>query len=109
MADVNAGLLVRIEALPGKEAGVEQFLQGGLDLVNEEPDTITWYAIRLGPTTFGIFDTFPDDSGRQAHLCGQVAAALMDNVGEIIEEPCIEQVDLIATKLPGYAHEGISR
>ncbi len=100
MADVNVGLLVRIEALPGKEADVEQFLQGGLDLVNEEPDTITWYAIRLGPTAFGIFDTFPDDSGRQTHLSGQVAAALMENVGEIIEEPSIEQVDLIAAKLP---------
>ncbi len=101
MADVNVGLLVRIEALPGRESEVEQFLQGGLALVNEEPDTITWYAIRLGPTTFGIFDTFPDDSGRQAHLSGQVAAALMENVGELIEEPIIEQVDLIAAKLPG--------
>ncbi len=99
MAEVNVGLLVRIEALPGKEADVEQFLQGGLALVDEEPDTITWYAIRLGPTTFGIFDTFPDDSGRQAHLSGQVAAALMENVGEIIEEPNIEQVDVIAAKL----------
>ncbi|MDQ3363239.1 MAG: antibiotic biosynthesis monooxygenase [Actinomycetota bacterium] len=100
MADVNVGLLVRIEALPGRESEVEQFLQGGLALVDEEPDTITWYAIRLGPTTFGIFDTFPDDSGRQAHLSGQVAAALMENVGELIEEPTIEQVDLIAAKLP---------
>lgn len=100
MADVNVGLLVRIEALPGRESEVEQFLQGGLALVEEEPDTITWYAIRLGPTTFGVFDTFPDDSGRQAHLSGQVAAALMDSVGEIIDEPTIEQVDLIAAKLP---------
>lgn len=100
MADISVGLLVRIEALPGRESEVEQFLQGGLDLVDEEPDTITWYAIRLGPTTFGIFDTFTDDSGRQAHLSGQVAAALMENVGELIEEPTIEQVDLIAAKLP---------
>jgi hypothetical protein len=97
MADVNVGLLVRIEALPGKEADVEQFLQSGLALVNEDPDTITWYAIRLGPTTFGIF---PDDTGRQTHLSGPVAEALMGNVGEIIEEPTIEQVDLIAAKLP---------
>jgi len=67
LADVDVGLLVRIEALPGRESEVEQFLQGGLALVNEEPDTIPWYAIRLGPTTFGIFDTFdtfPDDSSR---------------------------------------------
>jgi len=97
---VNAGLLVRIEALSGREAEVESFLEGGLSLVNEEPDTITWYAIRLGPSTFGIFDTFPDDSGRQAHLSGPVAEALMGNVGELIEEPVIEQVDVIAAKLP---------
>ncbi len=100
MADVNAGLLVRIEALPGKEAEVERFLESGLSLVNEEPDTVTWYAIRMGESTFGIFDTFPDDSGRQDHLSGQVAAALMQNVGEIIEEPTIEQVNVIAAKLP---------
>ncbi len=101
MADtVTVGLLVRIEALPGREADVESFLEGGLSLVDEEPDTITWYAIRLGPSTFGIFDSFPDDSGRQAHLSGQVAAALMENVGELIEEPTIEQVDVIAAKLP---------
>ncbi len=100
MADmVSVGLLVRIEAVPGREADVESFLEGGLSLVNEEPDTITWYAIRLGPSTFGIFDTFPDDSGRQAHLSGQVAAALMENVGELIEEPTIEPVDVIAAKL----------
>ncbi|MBA3389208.1 MAG: antibiotic biosynthesis monooxygenase [Rubrobacter sp.] len=101
MADtITAGLLVRIEALPGREAEVQSFLEGGLSLVNEEPDTITWYAIRLGESTFGIFDTFPDDSGRQAHLSGQVAAALMGNVGELIEEPTIEPVDVIAAKLP---------
>lgn len=84
---------MRIEARPGREADVESFLEGGLSLVNEEPDTITWYAIRLGPSTFGIFDSFPADSGR-------VAEALMGNVGELIEEPSIEQVDIIAAKLP---------
>ena len=73
---------------------------GGLSLVNEEPDTITWYAIRMGPSTFGIFDSFPDDSGRQAHLSGKVAEALMGNVGELIEDPVIEPVDVIAAKLP---------
>ena len=76
MADaVNVGLLVRIEALPGREAEVESFLRQGLPIVQQEPATITWYAIRLGPSTFGIFDTFPDQDGRQAHLSGQVAAA----------------------------------
>lgn len=100
MADVGVGLLVRLEAKPGREDEVESFLEGGLSMVNEEPDTITWFAIRMGESTFGIFDAFPDDSGRQAHLAGRVAAALMDNAGEIFEEPTIEQVDVIASKLP---------
>ena len=66
MADaVNVGLLVRIEALPGQEAAVESFLTQALPLVQQEPATITWYAIRLGPSTFGIFDTFPDQDGRR--------------------------------------------
>jgi quinol monooxygenase YgiN len=101
MAEVNVGLLVRIEALPGREAEVQQFLEGGFQLVQQEPGTVTWYGIRLGPTTFGIFDTFADDSGRQAHLSGQVAAALMENVGKLFGEPTIEQVDVLAAKLPG--------
>jgi quinol monooxygenase YgiN len=101
MAEVNVGLLVRIEALPGREAEVQQFLEGGLQIVQQEPGTVTWYAIRLGPTTFGIFDTFADDAGRQAHLSGQVAAALMENVGKLFGEPTIEQVDVLAAKLPG--------
>ena len=77
------------------------FLEGGLAVVQEEPETITWYAIRLGPSTFGIFDTFPDDSGRQAHLSGQVAAALMEKADELLAEaPSIERVDVLAAKLP---------
>src|SRR6266511_3581273 len=94
-------VLVRIEALPGQEAAVESFLRGGLPIVQQEPATITWYAIRLGPSTFGIFDTFPDQDGRQAHLSGQVAVALMENVGKLFGEPTIEQVDILAAKLPG--------
>ena len=75
---VKVGLFVKLEAKPGKEDEVEQFLKGGLSIVQEEPDTIAWFAIRLGPSTYGIFDVFPDESGRQAHLSGQVAAALME-------------------------------
>ena len=71
---MTVGLLVRLEVKPGKEVDVENFLRGALPLAQEEPATITWYAIRLGPSTFGIFDTFPDDSGRQAHLSGPVAS-----------------------------------
>ncbi len=100
MADVKVGLLVRFEALPGKEAEVESFLESGLALVQEEPDTNTWFGIRLGPSTFGIFDTFPHDKGRQTHLSGPVADALMGNVGELFEKPTIEPLDVIASKLP---------
>jgi quinol monooxygenase YgiN len=97
---VTVGLLVRLEALPGREADVEKFLQGGLSLVQEEPATIAWFAIRLGPSTFGIFDVFPDESGRQAHLSGRVAAALKENASKLFAQPTIEQLDVIAAKLP---------
>ena len=98
---VTVGLLVRLEAKPGKETDVASFLEGGLAVVEGEPETVTWYAIRLGPSTFGIFDTFPDDSGRQAHLSGQVAAALMEKADELFAEaPSIERVDVLAAKLP---------
>ena len=98
---VTVGLLVRLEARPGKENDVASFLEGGLAVVQGEPETITWYAIRLGPSTFGIFDTFPDDSGRQAHLAGQVAAALMEKADELLAEPpSIERADVLAAKLP---------
>ncbi|GAC1404284.1 MAG: antibiotic biosynthesis monooxygenase [Ktedonobacteraceae bacterium] len=98
---VAKALLVRLEAKPGKEADVENFLHGGLSLVQQEPATITWYAIRLGPSTFGIFDTFPDEAGRQAHLSGRVAEALMANASELFSQPpSIEQVDVLTAKLP---------
>ncbi len=98
----NVGLLVRLEAKPGKEADVQSFLEGGLSLVQEEPATTAWFAIRLGPSTFGIFDAFPDESGREAHLSGRVAAALMEQASELFSEPpSIEKVDVLADKLPG--------
>ena len=78
---VKVALFVRLEAKAGKESEVENFLKSGLPLVMEEPATIAWFGIRLGPTTFGIFDAFPDDAGRQAHLSGKVAAALMAKAG----------------------------
>ena len=97
---VKAALWVQLEAKPGKEAAVEQFLRSGLEIVQQEPATITWYALRLGPSTFGIFDTFPDDAGRQAHLNGRVAAALMAKAGELLAQPPkIEKVDILAAKL----------
>jgi quinol monooxygenase YgiN len=99
MTDVSVGLLVRIEALPGKEDEVAEFLLGGLGLVLEEPHTTAWFAVRMGPTTFGIFDVFPGEAGRERHLKGKVAAALMDSVGKTIQEPTIEKVDVLAAKL----------
>ena len=99
---VKTALFVRLEAKPGKEAEAEDFLRAGLAVVMEEPATIAWFAIRLGPSTFGIFDAFPDEAGRQAHLTGRVAAALMAKVSELLAEPpVIEKVEVLAAKLPG--------
>jgi quinol monooxygenase YgiN len=97
---VHVALLVRLEAKPGKEADVESFLRGGLAVVQEEPATAVWFAIRLGPSTFGIFDAFPDNAGRQAHLSGRVAAALTERASDLFAQPpTIEKVDVLA-KLP---------
>ena len=98
---VNVALFVRLEAKPGKEKEVESFIKGGLPIVMEEPATTAWFGIRLGPSTFGIFDAFPDEAGRQAHLSGKVAAALMAKAGELLSKPpSIEKVDVLAANLP---------
>jgi len=97
---VTKGLLVRIDAKPGREGDVEKFLDAGLDLVNQEPATTAWFALHLGGSTYGIFDVFPDEAGRNAHLGGQVAAALKENAGTLFGEPAIEELDVIASKLP---------
>lgn len=97
---VKVALLVRLVAKPGKEKEVEDFLKSGLSLVQQEPATTAWFGIRLDPSTFGIFDVFPDEAGRQAHLSGQVAAALMAKAPDLLSEaPVIEQVDVLAAKL----------
>jgi quinol monooxygenase YgiN len=99
---VTVALLVRFEAKRGKEAEVESFLRGGLATVLEEPETTAWFAIRMSPFSFAIFDAFPNEAGRQAHLAGRVAAALMDKASELlVEPPIIEKVDVLAAKLPG--------
>jgi quinol monooxygenase YgiN len=99
---VHVALLVRLKAKPGKEADVESFLKNGLPLAEAEPATTAWFAIKLGPSTFGIFDAFPDDAGRQAHLSGRIAAALMAKASDLLAEaPSIEKVDVLAAKLPG--------
>jgi quinol monooxygenase YgiN len=98
---VNVALFVRLEAKPGKEAEVEAFLKGGLAIVEAEPATIVWFAIRIGPSTFGIFDAFSNEAGRDAHLAGRVAAALMAKAPDLlVKPPVIEKIDVLAAKLP---------
>lgn len=98
---VTVGLLVTLDAKQGMEDEVASFLEGALPLVTQEPATTAWFAIRLGPSRFGIFDAFPDQAGREAHLAGQVAAALMERAPELLAgAPSIELVDVLASKLP---------
>ena len=101
---VKLGLLVRLEAKPGKEQDVDEFLTGALELVMDESMTTTWFAIRISETTFGIFDAFEEKQGREDHLAGKVAAALMARAPELFRHPpAIELVDVLASKLPGGA------
>lgn len=95
-------LFVRLEARPGKEEEIEHFLVGGLPFVMNEPGTTAWFGLRLGPATFGIFATFPDELGRQEHLSSKMATTLMAKTGELFSQPpSIEKVDVFAEKLPG--------
>jgi quinol monooxygenase YgiN len=97
---VHVALLARLEAKPGKEDEVAALLTNALPLANAEPATTVWFALKLGPTTFGIFDAFPDEAGRKAHLAGQIAAALMAKAPELLARaPTIEPVDILAAKL----------
>jgi quinol monooxygenase YgiN len=99
---IRVGLAVRLEAKPGKEAEVAAFLKSGLALANQEAQTTVWFALQFGPSSFGIFDAFPDDSGRKAHLTGPIAAALMAKAGDLLSSPPkIENVDVLAAKVPG--------
>ena len=96
---VKYSLLARVEAKAGKEQAVEDFLKSALPLAEEEKETISWYALKIGPSTFGIFDTFETEEGRQAHLKGKIAAALMEHAGELLSSPpVIEMVELLAVK-----------
>ena len=99
---VKVALFVKLEAKSGKESEVEAFLRSALPLVDDEPETTAWFALRFGPSTFGIFDAFPGESGRQAHLTGKVAAALMAKAGDLFAKPpVIEKADVLESKLPG--------
>ena len=94
---VTKGLLVRLEAKAGKESDVEAFLKSALPLVQEEPETTAWFAIKLSATEYGIFDVFPDDAGRDAHLSGPIAKALMANAESLLASaPSIQKIDILA-------------
>jgi quinol monooxygenase YgiN len=98
---VTVGLLVRLAAKPGRELELEQFLRSALPLVENEPGTTAWFALKFGPVSFGIFDAFPHDADRQAHLAGRVAAALMARAADLLAAPPdIEYLDTFVSKLP---------
>ena len=101
---VSKGLLVRLEVKPGIDDQVENFLISALPLVRQEPATTAWFAIRFGRSEYGIFDVFADDAGRDAHLSGAVAKALMANAETLLTEPPrIQKVDVLADKFPETA------
>jgi quinol monooxygenase YgiN len=95
----NLGILAVLEAKPGKEAEVEQFLKSALPLAEREVGTVSWYALRLGPSRFGIFDTFADEKGRDAHLSGEIAKALFAKADDLfVKPPSIDQPTILAAK-----------
>jgi quinol monooxygenase YgiN len=99
MAD--RGVLVRMHAKQGKEAAVQDFLHSTLPLVQEEPSTVAWFAVRFGRSDYGIFGVFPDDTARDAHLAGPVTAALKQRAGDLFDgEPRIQKFEVLADKLP---------
>ena len=97
---VNCGILATLKAKPGKESEIEAFLKGALPLANQEAGTVVWFALRIDSTTFGIFDAFAGEAGREAHLTGPIAAALMAKWKDLLAEaPKIEKVNVLAAKL----------
>jgi quinol monooxygenase YgiN len=97
---VHVGLFVRLEAKAGKEKAVASFLETGLRLAKEEPTTTVWFALKLGPSTFGVFDAFPDEAGRQNHLGGKIASALFASAPELFASPpVIEPLEVLGAKL----------
>ena len=98
---VTVGLWVCLEAQSGREADLETLLRGAAPLARAEPATVVWFAVRLGPAEFGIFDAFADEAGRNAHLAGRIAAALGEHASDLLSgPPVIERIDVLAAKLP---------
>src|SRR5258705_13864724 len=104
---LTLSLFVRLEAKPGKEDALAAFLMQGLQLANQETTTPIWFALRISPTTFAIFDAFRDEAGRQAHLNGPIAKALMENAPNLLATaPVIEKIDVLGAKLPADQKKG---
>src|ERR1700758_1332137 len=98
---LTVSLFVRLEAKPGKEAELAAFLEQGLELARQEATTPVWFALRMGPSTFGIFDAFADEAGRQTHLNGPIAQALMAQAPNLLASaPIIERIEVLGAKLP---------
>jgi len=98
---LKLALFARLEAKAGKENDVAKFLETGLALANQEATTPLWFALKLGPSSFGVFDAFADESGRQAHLNGPIAQALMAKAPELFAKPpAIEPIEVLGAKLP---------
>lgn len=96
---IRKALLAKLEARPGKEKLVEEFLESSLPIVLTEEGTLNWYAVKFGPSTFGIFDTFASEEGKQAHLSGAIVKALMASAAELLAtEPEIVSLDVFASK-----------
>ncbi|WP_046246160.1 putative quinol monooxygenase [Hymenobacter terrenus] len=95
----KVAILVQLEAKPGKEQAVEDFLKSALPLAQAEAGTLSWYAIKMGPNKFGIFDTFADETGRQAHIAGEIAKALFAHADDLLAQPpVIDQPEILAVK-----------
>jgi quinol monooxygenase YgiN len=90
---------VMLKAKPGKEADVEAFLKQGAQMSNDEPKTVTWYGVKIAPGVYGVFDTFDDEAGRDAHMNGEIAKALMANAADLFSnELQIERMEILAKK-----------
>jgi quinol monooxygenase YgiN len=106
----TVALWAMLEAKPGKEREVEDFLKSAQPLAEKETGTTTWYALKIGPSRFGIFDTFADEQGREAHLKGEIAKALMGKAKELLaNDPDIKKVDILAAKISGGSQTGSSQ
>jgi quinol monooxygenase YgiN len=99
-----------LEAKPGKEKEVEEFLKSAQPLAEKEAGTIAWYAVKIGPSQFGIFDTFADDTGRDAHINGEIAKALFAKAKDLFaKDPQIHKPEILASKIPGGAKSASGR